>query len=355
MYKVVIIGGTKWFWKWVAEYILAHFEEGIQITITWKDPKRGKKSSKEMWCSYTDDNIKAVSDADVVIISTPISVTEKVIKQVAPHVKVGAVLADVTSIKKTPSACMNKYVKDGVIVIPVHPMFWPFVKNITWQVFVITAKEEVRSNKIYIYFKKFLLKQGANVLETSPDEHDEMMAIIQGLTHFCLYSFWETLRHLQLDLKYSHNFISAIYNLLIASVARYMNQNPKLYYDIHTNNPKIIEVQKKYIEVVKNIHEAIQKKDEFNFVSRIYDTVKYFGDYAQSWQKYTDKIILLLSKQLELVSKNIGQKLTFENIYTSEKISWIVKKFENNVVTLSSWKRIDINEWIISKPKIIFY
>gem|GEM_PF-3600414 len=37
--------------------------------------------------------------------------------------KSGALLADVTSIKKTPSEHMKKYAPEDVLVIPVHPMF----------------------------------------------------------------------------------------------------------------------------------------------------------------------------------------------------------------------------------------
>jgi prephenate dehydrogenase len=63
---------------------------------------------------------------------------------------------------------------------------------------------------------------------------------------------------------------------MISSVARYMNQNPKLYSDIQMYNKEILKVHSTFIEVSNEFNKFVETKDEENFIKTIKSTQEYF-------------------------------------------------------------------------------
>ncbi|MCD5380859.1 prephenate dehydrogenase/arogenate dehydrogenase family protein, partial [Candidatus Gracilibacteria bacterium] len=176
-------------------------------------------------------------------------------------------------------------------------------------------------------------------------EHDKMMAVVQGLTHFDFFVFGETIKRLKVDIETSLNFVSPVYKLMISSVARYMNQNPKLYSDIQMYNKENLKVHETFMQVSRDFNKYVEQEDEVSFIKTIEGTQKYFGDNAHKGQVYTDKIIFLLSKQVEQIKKNIGKKCSFENIYTGEVKEQVIKKYEEEIICLESGEELLLDEW----------
>lgn len=72
--------------------------------------------------SYTTDNGKAVEDADLVIVSVLVGSSGQVAKEIAPHLKPGAIVTDVGSTKASVIRQMKPELPDNVIFIPGHPI-----------------------------------------------------------------------------------------------------------------------------------------------------------------------------------------------------------------------------------------
>jgi prephenate dehydrogenase len=72
------------------------------------------------------------------------------------------------------------------------------------------------------------------------------------------------------------NFVSPIYKIMISSVARYLNQNPKLYSDIQIYNTEVLEVHKIFMETTNDFNNFIKNKDEINFIKTVESTAEYF-------------------------------------------------------------------------------
>ncbi len=346
MQKVTIIWWTAGFGKWLAEYILENFPKQVELTITGRNQERWEKVRKEIGCLYNPDNIEAVKDADIVVISVPIFITNDTIKEVAPYMKSGAVLTDVTSIKKTPSEYMKKYAPNDVLVIPIHPMFWPYIKKIAGQVFVLTPEKKVKQDPRYQFLKNFLKEKGANIEETTAEEHDKMMAVVQWLTHFVLFVLWDTIRKLDIDVEFSQRFVSPVYKLLVSTVARYMNQNPWLYADIQMHNEEILNVHDVFMESANLFNSIVKRKDEKEFVNQINQASIHFGPSAEEWQKYTDKIVYLIGKQINYIKDNIGKQMLIENIYSKEILNVVIGWFDGKNIILENGEKKDINEWV---------
>lgn len=348
MHKIVVIGWTSWFGKWLCEFIVQNFDKkDFSLVMTWRDEVKWAEISKNLWCGFSTDNISCVKDADIVIVSVPINITEKVIKEVAPHLKHWAVIWDVTSVKQIPAKTMYENVPDWVIVIPAHPVFWPFVKKIIWQVIVLTTDEKTKKTAEYIFLKKFLGKVWAKLIETTALEHDRFMSVIQWLTHYCLFVTAETMRRMKVDIAFSQNFVSPVYKMMISLISRYMNQNPRLYADIQIHNNQNIDMHDVFINVAKDFSGFVKDADVESFVWTLENTSKFFGPQADKWQKYTDRLIYLCAKQLEKLNKNIWKQLSFENIYTKQILKWVVKSYDDENIYLEDWQKFIYDEWII--------
>lgn len=346
-YKVVVLWWTSGFGKWLAEYIINNFRDYVEVTITWVNLEKWIKVASEMWSIFSNNNVEAVKDKDIVIVSVTINNTLKVIEEIASYVKPGAILADVTSVKIWPSEYMKKFSSKDVLVIPTHPMFWPFIKTIASQIFVLTPDDEYKQDFRYQWLKNYLTQKWANVYESTPLEHDKMMAVVQWLTHFNMLTIWETIRRLNFDIGLSQKFISPVYKLMTASVWRYLSQNPSLYADIQMNNPQVLKVHDVFMEVATDFNTYAKSKNTDSFIKLVEDSNKYFWEWSEEWQRYTDKIIYLMSTQVNKIKKNIWEESIFENIYTKDVTEWEISKFENNKVFLNNGKILDINEWII--------
>ena len=120
-----MIGGTRGLGIWISTFLSG---KGFDVVITGRNVTTGKSISKKLGVEYTPNNLKAASLADIVILSVPIDVTPRIIEEIAPKMKDGSLLMDVTSVKIEPSRLMEKYAAPGVEVLPCHPMFGPRIK-----------------------------------------------------------------------------------------------------------------------------------------------------------------------------------------------------------------------------------
>ncbi len=346
--RILILWGTDGFGKWTAIFILQHFWEHAHVIVTWRNTEKWTAVSKELWVTFTDDNNEYIREADIVIFSVPIGFMEDSIKELAPKIKSWTIVLDVCSVKTMPSEALKKYCHPDCCIIPTHPMFGPYVSSIAGQIFVLTPDTETKNSPSYIALKQFLDSKSAKIIEISALEHDKMMAVVQWLTHFDMFVFWETIRRLNFDIHESLNLVSPVYKMIISSVARYLDQNPKLYSDIQIHNPEVLEVHKTFMEVTEHYNNIVKSKDEQAFIETAEASKDFFWEEnTKSWQRYTDKIIYLIWKQVEIAKQNVGKEVYIRNIYTKKEILWVLKWFENDMLIFENNESYHIDEWEI--------
>lgn len=348
MQKITIIWWSDGFWKWLAWFILKNFRNEVELTITWRNEEKLKKVWEELKCNYTSDTLSVISNSDITIFAVPIAYTEKIIEIFAPYLKIWSMVLDVTSIKKWPSEALVKFSPKWVLVLPTHPMFGPFISTIAGQIFVLCpVNKKDKLDKRYIFLKDFLIKSWAKIVEETAKEHDKMMAIVQWLTHFNMFVLADTMKNLKFDINKSFNFVSPIYKLMISSVWRYVWQNPKLYWDIQMNNTEVLTVHKEFMKSTEKFNKYVEEKDEDSFIENIEKSAQYFWENTKEGQNYTDKIIFMLWKQIELAEKNIWKEIVLENIHSRDEKLWILEKLENRKLYMKNWEILEIDEWNI--------
>jgi len=73
-------------------------------------------------CTVTESAAEAVKDADLVVLCVPVGAMGPVMEEIAPHLKSGATLSDVGSVKRAVIDAVKPHVPEGVDFIPAHPL-----------------------------------------------------------------------------------------------------------------------------------------------------------------------------------------------------------------------------------------
>ena len=339
--RVSIIGGTDGLGKWFARFLKSR---GFDVIVTGRDVNKGKNVEKELGVTFTRDNVEATKKGDVVIVAVPINVTEDVIKEVAPHVREGSLLMDITSIKEIPAKTMEEYVREGVCVIPTHPMFGPSTPSLKRQVVILTPSEKHMSNPWFKKVKDFLEGEGARVVIMSPREHDRVMGVIQGLTHYAYIALGTTLKELNVDIKESRKYASPIYELMINIIGRIIGQNPYLYADIQMYNPQIGRIHETFIRECIKIRDIVARKDRESFVNIMKEAAKHFGSETVRGLRYSNKAVGAIIEEMEKLERSIGKEVALKHIYTGNIHYGILKDISDDTVVLSkNGREIKVN------------
>ena len=261
--RVAIIGGSGKMGRWFAGFLL---KDGKEIVITGRNEKKLREAGEALGVEVTTSNIEAVRNADVVLLSVPIDNFEEIVKQLQPHLRTSQVVIDITSIKVFPVETMHKYIKAGV-VLGAHPVFGPGARDIVNQNFVLTPtgeKETALAQKI----KEYLEARGGRVSLMTPQEHDEMMAVILGLSHFIAIVSADTL--LTLDRFRQMEAISGTtYKVLVMLIESVISEDSELYASLQMHLPKLDEIEGLFQRNSEAWAEIVRKKDRQEFISRM--------------------------------------------------------------------------------------
>lgn len=118
----------------------------------------------------------------VVILAVPVPALRAVARSVAPHLRPGALVADVGSVKVVPAAILREELPDHADILATHPLFGPQsardgIAGLKVAVCPVRGRHTLRAAA---FLRRVL---GLEVVVTTPEAHDREMAAVQGLTH----------------------------------------------------------------------------------------------------------------------------------------------------------------------------
>ena len=232
--------------------------------------------------------IEVASRNDLVIVAVPIDITVDVVKAVAPFVRKGACLMDITSIKRPPLEAMLEAAPDGVDVVATHPMFGPHGIDFDRQKVVLCRG---RGDASFARVKKLFESFGAETIEATAEEHDAQMALIQVLVHEKTMVLGSVLARLGADLGRSLQFASPIYRTELAMIGRMFSQRAELYADILTVNPEAPRLSHVFEQEAAHFARAVAMKDRDTVMKRFREVAEYMKDFATWAKKQSDAIL----------------------------------------------------------------
>ncbi|WP_207101014.1 prephenate dehydrogenase/arogenate dehydrogenase family protein [Paracoccus shandongensis] len=176
--------------------------------------------------------------ADIVVLAVPLAQVESVLHAIAPHLRPGATVIDVASVKVEPARLMLDLLPDHVQIIASHPLFGPASAaggvaghRIAW------CPLRGRSHRL---LAAFLRAQGLQVIPTTPDQHDRDMAVVQGLTHLIA-------RSLSRLGPLPDRLATRSFTLLAEAAAMVQNDSPELLATILRANPHAAAVRQRFL------------------------------------------------------------------------------------------------------------
>ncbi len=166
------------------------------VVVSTRSEETLKRAEElELGTSYTTSVADAVREADLVIVSVPVGASEDVAKQIAPHLKAGAIVTDVGSTKASVIAQMAPHMPQHVHFIPGHPLagteksgpdagFAGLFRD-RWCIFTpLPGTDAAALDRL----KGFWLALGSRVDEMDPEHHDKVLAIVSHLPHIIAYN-----------------------------------------------------------------------------------------------------------------------------------------------------------------------
>jgi len=330
--NIGIIGGTDGLGKTLVYY----FRDEFNVYITGTDHKKGRAVAQELGVNYIESNAGLANISDLLVISVPIQHTSNVIREVAPFMKSGSLMVDVTSVKEEPLKTMKEVLPENVEYIPTHPVFGPRTTRLDNQVIVLTADKKGKwYDKVYNY----LASKNMRVIETTAEKHDFMMSIVQVLTHFSFISTASAIEKLKVDLTESEDYESPIYNLMIDMIARIVAQNPYLTYNIQSMNNNGPKIRNTFAEAVIELRDVINNKDEDEFVNIAIKATKHMGDITNALGR-SDKAISALSYEYTYLNNSIGQEVGLKHIYSGKIHVGTLESIDNKTAVLRNGTKV---------------
>ena len=329
--NVTIIGGTRGLGKWIAEFLA---KENLNVTITSRNKASGEKIAKQIHTKYSNDNIEAIEDADLIIFSVPIESMIETIKDVAPYAPERSLLMDITSVKTEPAEALKKYAPENTEILPCHPMFGPRIPSVEGQVVILTPIED-RCEKSLEVVLRFLNKHDAHIVISTPEEHDKTMSVVQGITHFSYISIASTIKKLNISVKKSREFASPIYSLMLDMISRIVSQNPYLYYSIQKSNKETTFARQTLIEESIRLSKLVEEDKEEEFVKNMGESAKHLDEFEEALGR-SDKAISILSNDLNVLKQSIGKEIALKHQYSNKVHVGVVDSVNAETVSLIS-------------------
>jgi prephenate dehydrogenase len=316
--KILIIGGTGETGQWFTRFYSKH---GWDVTV-WGANAR-IDIAQQLGVPFANDLDNEILQSDVVMISVPIEITEQVIAEIAPKMRTGSLLMDITSIKTGAMNAMQHHAPEGVEILGTHPMFGPTIPDLQGQI-IILVPVQGRSTRWLPIIRSFYETRGAHIEITTPQEHDRMMAVVQGLTHFAYISIGAAMAELDFDVAESRRFMSPVYEIMVDFTGRILAQNPYLYAMIQMN-PEMETVHQAYMNVCRDMSDMISGGDIQGFVTMMKRAAVHFGD-TQAAQGRSDKLINARIAEFQELVQSIGLERGLRHQYSGVTHIGIIKK-----------------------------
>ncbi len=190
-------------------------------------------------------SLHTVSQADVVLIAAPVSSFEQLVSEIAVSCKPGALIVDVGSVKVIPSEIMRRRLPNHVDIVATHPLFGPQsattgIEGLKIAICPIRGRQHTR---LAAFLRKTL---GLTVIMTTPDDHDQEAAVVQGLTHLIAKVL---LRMGPLPTRMT----TKSFDLLSEAISMVQHDAPEVFDAIEKANPYAETVRRRFFDLAASL------------------------------------------------------------------------------------------------------
>ena len=280
--KTAIIGGYGKMGRWIAGSLQ---REGHDVVMYGRNREKLEIAAHENNAVCETELKKAVDSAGLIIVSVSIDSFEAVIRQMAPFLNDGQKVIDITSVKVMPVEIMHRYLKK-VTVLGAHPVFGPGAKSVRNQNVILTPTDD-DERKFAGAAAGYLEERGALVTIMTPREHDNLMSVVLGLSHFIAITAADVLLRFE-GLPMMKAVGGPTYKALLTLAESVITEDPHLYASIQMNLPDMAEKEELFRASVTAWADIVRNGDRQRFIDTMNALkVKVSGvdpDFGRSYQ-----------------------------------------------------------------------
>jgi prephenate dehydrogenase len=211
---------------------------------------RTDKSAGIKKCGARQASLKTVCRQKIVILCVPISTLREVLAEIGPLLKEDSVIVDVCSVKVYPAQWMQALLPETVSILATHPIFGPDSAADSLKGHKIFLSPVRIEKKQYQKIKTYLASRELVLIESTPEDHDEQIAVSLALTHYIGRTLSE-FGAAPLDID------SEGYKRLLHILEVVEHDTWQLFYDMHRYNPYAQEKRAAFVQAMQKINERL--------------------------------------------------------------------------------------------------
>ena len=209
--------------------------------------------------------VHAVEQADLVVLATPVGTFASIVREIAPHLKKGAILTDVGSVKGGLVRTIEGLLPAGVHYVPGHPIagrekhgVGAASEDLFRGTKCILTPTERTDAKALEAVTALWTAAGMNVVIMEPEQHDHIFAAVSHLPHAAAYAMVSTVAEFSAGADNYTTFSGAGFR----DFTRIAASSPEMWRDICLLNGKnIVEMIEQYQFALNRIKKAVKHND----------------------------------------------------------------------------------------------
>jgi cyclohexadieny/prephenate dehydrogenase len=242
-----------------------------RIVIWARRPETRLSLGGQVWCSATCETPEeAVKGADMIVIAAPVDQILPLLRRIAPHVKDGAIVCDVGSVKGEISRMGHEALHGKAHFVGAHPMAgsektgWENAKADLFEgrtcfVTPVGAGTEEATSKVVHFWREL----GSEVVTMDPDKHDEIVAHISHLPQVLASSLCSFLASRDPSWR---NFAGGG----LRDTTRIAASDPKLWKTIlEENRDEVLRALRGFQDELQELQAALANRDYIEVAARL--------------------------------------------------------------------------------------
>lgn len=194
-----------------------------------------------------------LGSCDTLFICVTIRSLPDVLRNLAPHLNDGQLIADTCSVKTLPAQWMREFLPDRIECLATHPMFGPESAKNGLEGLPIMIDPLRCSDSRTLFWKDSFASLGLSVVHMSCDRHDREAAYSQALTHFV----GRSLHRLGLT---DTDIATRWYRNLHGVVRQCVRDAPALFEDMQRFNPYAAEMRRRVMTAFQDTLDDLEDR-----------------------------------------------------------------------------------------------
>jgi prephenate dehydrogenase len=270
--KVTIIGGAGRMGMWLVNYFV---KRGHDVTISDPRYEEAKAVAQSTGSRLAKNNIEAVKNAEIIVLSTPIDVTPKILKEISSEIHSSSAIVEISSLKSQVFPDLEKIAARGVRTLSLHPLFGPGVTKKAGEKIALVPVSDPSSE--FKLAKTIFPK--AELIVVDAEEHDKAMALALSLPHFVNIVFASVIG--QEDINVLKKLGGTTFALQLVISEGVLSEDPSLYASIQMDNEFTAQVLERFLLNVETLKRHVTEKNSKGFL-------QFYADARTSLMKDSD-------------------------------------------------------------------